>query len=153
MCVQSMNEIRESVFELSRTQVKTYGGGSGGATDLTPIYPRISSGDIIIAVFKILAILLKIYVWVMWPVLVSNNNMYMYINIKPYFCLLYLPILKYRVMDVPDSLTSFSSFPKLKQIWRFCFSGKWKLTKMMENQHISQILYFIWMENSLIASI
>ena len=45
MCVPSLNEIRESIFELSRTQVKTYGGG--GATDLKPIYPRLSSGDII----------------------------------------------------------------------------------------------------------
>ena len=52
MCVPSLNEIRESVFELSRTQVKTYGGGGGGGggggvTDLKPIYPRLSSGDII----------------------------------------------------------------------------------------------------------
>ena len=31
-------------------------------------------------------------------VLVSNNNMY--INIKPYFCLSYRSILKYRVIDV-----------------------------------------------------
>ena len=33
-----------SVFELSRTQGNFYGGGS--ATDLNPIYPRLSSGDI-----------------------------------------------------------------------------------------------------------
>ena len=31
-------------------------------------------------------------------VLVSNNNIF--IDIKPYFCLLYRSILKYRVMDV-----------------------------------------------------
>ena len=54
MCVPSLNEIRESVFELSRTQVKTYGGGGGGgATDLKPIYPRLSSGDINIFLVKI----------------------------------------------------------------------------------------------------
>ena len=45
MCVPSLNEIRGSVFELLCTQVKTYGGG-GSATDLKPIYPRLSSGDI-----------------------------------------------------------------------------------------------------------
>ena len=33
-------------FELSRPQGNFYGGG--GATDLNPIYPRLSSGDIII---------------------------------------------------------------------------------------------------------
>ena len=32
-------------FELSRPQGNFYGGG--GATDLNPIYPRLSSGDII----------------------------------------------------------------------------------------------------------
>ena len=44
MCVPSLNEIHESVFELSCTQIKTYGGG--GVTDVKPIYPRLSSGDI-----------------------------------------------------------------------------------------------------------
>ena len=33
------------MFELSRPQGNFYGGG-GGATDLNPIYPRLSSGDI-----------------------------------------------------------------------------------------------------------
>ena len=44
----SLNEIRESVFELLRTQVKTYGGGGGGggATDVRPIYTQLSSWDI-----------------------------------------------------------------------------------------------------------
>ena len=50
MCVPSLNEIRERIFELSRTQVKMYSGGGGGggsgATDVKPIYPRLSSGDI-----------------------------------------------------------------------------------------------------------
>ena len=46
MCVPSLNEIRESVFELSRTQVKMYGGD---VTDVKPIYPKLSSGDINIA--------------------------------------------------------------------------------------------------------
>ena len=44
MCVPSLNEIRESVFKLSRTQLQTYGGG---AMDVKPIYPRLSSGDIL----------------------------------------------------------------------------------------------------------
>ena len=38
-------EIRESVFELSGTQVKTYGGG---ATEVKPVYPRLLSGVYII---------------------------------------------------------------------------------------------------------
>ena len=47
MCVASLNEIRESIFELLRTHVKTYGsGGSGGGTNMKSIYPRLSSGDI-----------------------------------------------------------------------------------------------------------
>ena len=41
----------EFVFELSRPQGNFYGGG-GGATDLNPIYPRLSSGDIIREIFK-----------------------------------------------------------------------------------------------------
>ena len=44
MCVPSLNEIRKSVFELSRIQVKTCGSG---AADVKPIYPPLSSGDII----------------------------------------------------------------------------------------------------------
>ena len=34
-------DICESVFELSGTQVKTYGSGT---TDMKPIYPQLSSG-------------------------------------------------------------------------------------------------------------
>ena len=50
-------------------------------------------------------------------VLVSNKNIY--IDIKPYFCLLYGSILKYWSSDhgcfpreLPNSFASFSSFPK-----------------------------------------
>ena len=39
----SLNEIRESLLELSCTQVKTYGDGM---TNMKPIYSRLSSGDI-----------------------------------------------------------------------------------------------------------
>ena len=45
MCVPSLNDICESICELSRTQVKMYGGGT---TDVKPIYHRLLSGDIII---------------------------------------------------------------------------------------------------------
>ena len=45
MCMPSLNEIRESILELSRTQVKRYGGH--GATDVKPTYPRLLSGNII----------------------------------------------------------------------------------------------------------
>ena len=41
--VPSLNEICESIFELSCTQVKTY--GSGGERDVKPVCPRLSSGD------------------------------------------------------------------------------------------------------------
>ena len=40
MCVPSLNEICENIFELLRTQVKTYGSG---AMDVTPIYPQTCS--------------------------------------------------------------------------------------------------------------
>ena len=53
----SLNEIRDSVFELSRTQVKMYGGG---AMDVKPIYPRLLSGDINIC--NIFDIWLKKYI-------------------------------------------------------------------------------------------
>ena len=43
MCVPSLNEIRETVFDVSCTQVKMY---SGGATEVKAIYPKFSSGDI-----------------------------------------------------------------------------------------------------------
>ena len=43
MCVPSLNEIHESVFELSHTKVKTFGGG---VMEVKPVYPRLSSGDI-----------------------------------------------------------------------------------------------------------
>ena len=45
MCVSSLNEIRESVSELSRTQNQTY---NGSVTDMKPVRSRLSSGDIII---------------------------------------------------------------------------------------------------------
>ena len=42
MCVPNFNEICEQgVFELSRTQVKTY---SGSMMDVKPVYPRLSLG-------------------------------------------------------------------------------------------------------------
>ena len=46
MWVPSLNEIRKNIFELPCTQVKTYGGG---VTEGKPVYPRLSSGDIIIS--------------------------------------------------------------------------------------------------------
>ena len=36
MFVPSLNEISGSVFEISCTQVKAYGGGGGGATEVKP---------------------------------------------------------------------------------------------------------------------
>ena len=42
MCVPSLNEIHESVFELSYTQVKMF----GSSVDVKPVYPRLSSWDI-----------------------------------------------------------------------------------------------------------
>ena len=46
-------------FELSRPQGNFYGGGGGGgATDLNPIYPRLSSGDIIIVIIYIIIIVI-----------------------------------------------------------------------------------------------
>ena len=40
MCVPSLNEIRDIIFELSRTQV------GGGTMEVKPVYPQVSSGDI-----------------------------------------------------------------------------------------------------------
>ena len=40
MCVSSLNEICESIFELSRTQVKMCGSR---VTHMKPVYPRLSS--------------------------------------------------------------------------------------------------------------
>ena len=48
MCVPSLNEISESVFELSLTQIKTY---DGGATEMKPVYTPLLSGDIISGTF------------------------------------------------------------------------------------------------------
>ena len=45
MCMPSVNEISESVFELSCTQVTTYGSGK---KDVKLLCPQILSGDIII---------------------------------------------------------------------------------------------------------
>ena len=45
MDVPSLNEIRESVFELSRTQVKSYGDGT---MEVKLVYPQLSSGDTMI---------------------------------------------------------------------------------------------------------
>ena len=45
MCVPSLNEICESMFGLTCTQVKAY---CGIAMDVKPEYPGLSSGDIII---------------------------------------------------------------------------------------------------------
>ena len=39
MCVPSLNEIRESIFQLLCTKDKTYGGGA--ATDLKQTYPTL----------------------------------------------------------------------------------------------------------------
>ena len=44
MCVPSLNEIHESIFEVSGTQVKTYGGG---VTEVKPVYPQHSPRHII----------------------------------------------------------------------------------------------------------
>ena len=43
MCVPSLNEIHESVFVLSQTQVKTF---DSGVMEVKPVYPRLSSWDI-----------------------------------------------------------------------------------------------------------
>ena len=43
--MSSLNEIHESSFESSCTQVKTCGSGNGGVTDFKPVYPPLSSGD------------------------------------------------------------------------------------------------------------
>ena len=51
MHVPSLNEINESIFELSHTQVKTYAGCS--KTDLKPVYSLLSSGDMIIIFQKV----------------------------------------------------------------------------------------------------
>ena len=40
MCVPSLNDICESIFELLRTQVQTY--GCGGITEVKPVYPLTS---------------------------------------------------------------------------------------------------------------
>ena len=49
MCVPSLNEICESVFHLSCTQVKTCsaGGGGSGEMDVKPVYLKLLSWDII----------------------------------------------------------------------------------------------------------
>ena len=47
MCVPSLNEICVSIFEISHTQVKMYGGGGDSWPDVKPIYPQLLSGDII----------------------------------------------------------------------------------------------------------
>ena len=65
-------------------------------------------------------------------VLVSNNNMY--IDIKPYFCFFIdrywnIGSRVFSEKELPNPFTSFRSFPKRKQTWRFRFSGKWNLTK------------------------
>ena len=39
-CVPSLNEIRESIFDLSRTQVKMY----GSLMEVKPVYPQFLSG-------------------------------------------------------------------------------------------------------------
>ena len=44
MRVPNLNEIHESVFELSHTQVKMFGSG---VMEVKPVYPRLSSCDII----------------------------------------------------------------------------------------------------------
>ena len=68
-------------------------------------------------------------------VLVSNNNMY--IDIKPYF---YFCIDRYWNIG----FTSFRSFPKRKQIWRFRFSSKWNLTKMIEKPiYFSNFIFYL----------
>ena len=43
MYVPSLNEICESIFELSCTEVKAY---DDGTADTKPIHPQLSSGDI-----------------------------------------------------------------------------------------------------------
>ena len=51
MYVPSLHKIPESVFELSGTQVKTYGGGGSSKTDMKPAYARFSSEDYKISAF------------------------------------------------------------------------------------------------------
>ena len=54
MCTKFEKKNINFVFELSRPQGNFYGGGGGGgATDLNPIYPRLSSGDIIMSVLPV----------------------------------------------------------------------------------------------------
>ena len=43
----------ESIFELSGTQVKTYGGSGGGVMDMKPIYPQLLSRDVNISSFYV----------------------------------------------------------------------------------------------------
>ena len=45
MCVPSLNEICESIFELSHTQAKTY-SSRDGTRDVKPVYPQLSAGNI-----------------------------------------------------------------------------------------------------------
>ena len=44
MCVPSLNEIYRGIFELSCTQVKTFGSN---VMEVKPVYPDLCSGDII----------------------------------------------------------------------------------------------------------
>ena len=43
MCVPSLNEIHDSIFELSLTQVKTF---ASGLMEVKSVYPRLLSVDI-----------------------------------------------------------------------------------------------------------